>query len=73
LEGHHAYVWLDAKAVKIRADGRVINMAAVVAVGVRESGRREVLGYDVGAAETYDFWLEFLRGLGRFAREGNVA
>lgn len=70
LEGHHAYVWLDAKAVKIREDGRVINMAAVVAVGVRESGQREVLGYDVGAAETYDFWLEFLRGLVRRGLKG---
>ncbi|PZN00837.1 MULTISPECIES: IS256 family transposase [Thermaerobacter] len=63
LEGEYPYVWLDAKAVKVRQDGRVVNMAAVIAVGVRETGEREVLGFDVGAAETYEFWLDFLRRL----------
>jgi putative transposase len=63
LEGEHPYVWLDAKALKARMDDRVVNVAAVIAVGVRETGEREVLGFDVGAAETYEFWLEFLRGL----------
>ena len=36
LEDRYPYVWLDAKAVKAREDGRVVNQAAVVAVGVRE-------------------------------------
>lgn len=63
LEGEYAYVWLDAKGVKSRMDGRVVSVAAVIAVGIRETGEREVLGFDVGAAETYEFWLEFLRGL----------
>lgn len=63
LEGEYPYVWLDAKAVKVRQDGRVVNMAAVIAVGVRETGEREVLGFNVGAAETYEFWLDFLRRL----------
>lgn len=63
LEGEYPYVWLDAKGVKSRMDGRVVSVAAVIAVGVRETGEREVLGFDVGAAETYEFWLEFLRGL----------
>jgi transposase-like protein len=35
----------------------------VVAYGVHETGRREVLGVDVGEAETGAFWREFLRGL----------
>lgn len=63
LEGEYPYVWLDAKGVKVRQEGRVVNMAAVIAVGVRETGEREVLGFDVGAAETYEFWLGFLRSL----------
>src|SRR5690606_9425864 len=49
---------------------RVVNQAAVVAVGVRETGQREVLGFDVGAAETYDFWLAFLRSLVRRGLKG---
>jgi transposase-like protein len=41
LEGEHPYVWLDAKAVRLRYDGRVVHMAAVVAIGyvVTAAGR----------------------------------
>jgi Transposase, Mutator family len=35
----------------------------VIAYGVHESGRREILGIDVGASETEAFWTEFLRSL----------
>ena len=38
-------------------------MAAVIAVGVQKTREREVLGFDVGAVETYEFGLEFLRRL----------
>src|SRR5690606_6726244 len=63
LEGEYPYLWLDAKPIKVRQDHRVVNMAAVIAVGVTRTGQREVLGFDVGAAETYEFWLAFLRSL----------
>src|SRR5690606_7561132 len=64
------YVWLDAKAVKTRENDRVVNMAAVVAVGVRTTGDREVLGFDLGPAETYEFWVTFLRSLVRRGLRG---
>jgi transposase-like protein len=35
----------------------------VIAHAVHESGRREIIGLDVGAAETEAFWREFLRSL----------
>ncbi len=35
----------------------------VIAYAVHESGRREVIGLDVGEAETEAFWREFLRSL----------
>lgn len=38
-------------------------MGAVVAIGARETGQREVLGYGVGQADTYEFWRESLRNL----------
>ncbi|EKP95148.1 IS256-like element ISTsu1 family transposase [Thermaerobacter subterraneus] len=63
LEGEYPYLWLDAKPIKVRQDHRVVNMAAVIAVGVTRTGQLEVLGFDVGAAETYEFWLAFLRSL----------
>jgi transposase-like protein len=63
LEGPYPYVWLDATFVKVRDAGRVVSMAVVVAIGVRASGEREVLGLDVGPSEDGAFWLQFLRSL----------
>jgi len=63
VEGPYPYVWLDATFVKVREQGRVVSMAVVVAIGVRASGEREVLGLDVGPSEDGAFWLQFLRSL----------
>jgi putative transposase len=63
LEGSYPYVFLDAKVEKVRDGGRVVNKALVIAHGVHETGRREILGLDVGEAETEAFWTEFLRAL----------
>src|SRR5919202_6423967 len=63
LEGPYPYLWLDATFVKVREQGRVVSMAVVVAIGVRASGEREVLGLDVGPSEEGAFWLQFLRSL----------
>jgi len=46
LEGRYPYLWLDAKAEKVREPGEVRSKALVVAYGVHESGRREVIGID---------------------------
>ncbi len=40
-----------------------MSVAVVVAYGVGENGYREVLGVDVGDAETEPFWTDFLRSL----------
>lgn len=63
LEGPYPYVWLDATALKVRHEGRVVSMAVVIAIGVNQRGEREVLGLDVGPSEDGAFWLAFLRGL----------
>ncbi len=63
LEGQYPYLWLDAKIERVREPGGVRHKALVVAYGVHESGRREVVGIDVGEAETEAFWREFLRSL----------
>jgi putative transposase len=63
LEGRYPYLFVDAKIEKVRDGGRVVRKCVVVAHGVHESGRREIIGLDVGAAETEAFWREFLRGL----------
>lgn len=63
LEAAYPYLWLDALYVKVRQNHRIINMAVVIAIGVRETGEREILGLEVGASEEYAFWKEFLRHL----------
>ena len=63
LAGAYPYLWLDAKVERVREPGGVRHKALVIAYGVHESGRREVIGLDVGEAETESFWREFLRGL----------
>jgi putative transposase len=63
LEGAYPYLWLDAKIERVREPGGVRQKALVIAYAVHESGVREVLGLDVGEAETEAFWTEFLFSL----------
>jgi len=63
LEGRYPYLWLDGKIEKVRERGGVRQKCLVIAYAVHESGRREVIGLDVGEAETEAFWREFLRSL----------
>src|SRR6201989_109464 len=63
LEGDWPYLWLDATYVKVRQAGRIVSVAVIIAVGVNDDGRREILGMTVGASEAETFWTEFLRSL----------
>jgi transposase-like protein len=63
-------VWLDAVYLKARQNHRVLSQEVVIAMGVRKTGEREVLGFAVGASEEEGFWLEFLRGLVRRGLRG---
>ena len=66
----YPYVWFDATHHKVRQDGRIISQATVIAVGVRETGEKSVLGLMSGASETGAFWLEFCRSLVRRGLRG---
>lgn len=63
LEGAYPYLWLDAKQLKVRDQAHVRSKTLVVAYAVHETGRREVIGIDLGEVESEAFWLEFLRSL----------
>lgn len=63
LEGAYPYLWLDALYPKVRQNHRIVSQAVVIAIAVRETGERDVLGFDIGAAEDEAFWLSFLRAL----------
>ena len=53
----------DALVLKVREGGRVVNVHALIAVGVNAEGYREILGIDVTTAEDGAGWLMFLRSL----------
>ena len=63
LEGEWPYLWLDATYIKVRRSGRIVSVAAIVAVAVNTDGRREVLGIAIQPSEAEVFWDEFLRAL----------
>jgi transposase-like protein len=63
LEGEWPYLWLDATSLKVRPCGRVVSIAAIIACGVNQDGRREILGLGLGESEAQVFWVEFLRSL----------
>jgi transposase-like protein len=63
LEGAWPYLWLDATYLKVRESGRIVSRAVILAVGVNEDGKREVLGIATGPSEAETFWTEFLRSL----------
>lgn len=70
LVGSYPYVWLDALHLKVRQDHRIVSQAMVLAIGVQETGEREILGFALGASEEYAFWLDFLRSLKRRGLQG---
>ena len=63
IEGDWPYLWIDATYVKVRASGRIVSVAVIIAVGVNTDGTRELLGLAVGPSEAEPFWADFLRKL----------
>jgi len=57
--GPYTFVAADALVLKVREDGRVVNVHALIAVGVNAEGYREILGIDVTTAEDWAGWLTF--------------
>jgi len=51
IEGDWPYLWIDATYLKVRRGGRIVSVAAIIAVGVNSDGRREVLGMEIATSE----------------------
>lgn len=60
LEPTYAIVYFDALRVKIRDEGLVRNKAVYLAIGVRPSGHKEVLGLWIEQTEGAKFWLRVM-------------
>ena len=62
-QGPYTFLAADALVLKVREGGRVVNVHALVAVGVNGDGHREILGLQVSSAEDGAGWLGFFRDL----------
>src|SRR3712207_4656098 len=63
LEGEWPYLWLDATYLHQREGGRVVSVAAIIAVAVNTEGKREIVGLHIGPSEAETFWSTFLKSL----------
>lgn len=63
LDGNYLYLWVDATYLKVREGGRIVGRAMLIATAINTDGEKEIVGFQMGAAESYESWLEFFRGL----------
>ena len=63
LDEIYPIVFLDALVVKVRHEGRVINKAVHMALGVNLEGRKELLGIWMTTNESSKFWLNVMTEL----------
>jgi putative transposase len=63
IDGEWPYLWLDATYLKVRDGGRIVSVAAIIAVAVTTEGRREIIGLGLGPSEAEPFWSTFLKSL----------
>ena len=60
LEKKYAVVFMDAVHFNVREDNRTVKKAVYVAIGIRLSGVKEVLGMWIGGNESAKYWLGVL-------------
>jgi putative transposase len=70
LQGEWPYLWLDATHLRQREGGRMVSVAAIIAVAVDAEGRREIVGLHLGPSEAETFWATSLRSLVRRGLKG---
>jgi putative transposase len=64
LSAIYPIVYLDAIHLKLRREGKVVNTAVYVVLGVDLEGQRDVLGHWIGdGAEGANFWLSVVTDL----------
>src|SRR6187431_2625014 len=70
LAGDWPYLWLDATYLKQREGGRIVSVAAIIAVAVDTEGKREIVGLHIGPSEAETFWSAFLKSRARRGLSG---
>src|SRR6195952_612352 len=63
LSGDWPSLWLDAPSRRQREGGRIVSVAAIIAVACDAEGHREIVGLHIGPSEAETFWSAFLKSL----------
>lgn len=63
LNPMYPFVFMDAIHYKIKEDGRIVNRAAYIVLGVSLDGTKDILSITIGANESSKFWLGMLNDL----------
>jgi transposase-like protein len=70
LVGDWPSLWLDATYLKQREGGRIVSVAAIIAVAANTEGKREIVGLHIGPSEAETFWASFLKSMLRRGLRG---
>jgi putative transposase len=70
LEGDWPNFWLDATYLKQREGGRIVSVAAIIAVAANTEGRREIVDLHISSSEAETSWGTFLKSMLRRGLRG---
>jgi transposase-like protein len=70
IDGDWPYLWFDAIYLEVRDGGRIVSVAAIIALAVTTEGRREIVGLGIGPSEAEPLWSAFLKGLVKRGLQG---
>ena len=60
LDPVYYVVWMDGIVVKVRQNGKVQGKTIYLMIGLKQNGRKEVLGMWISETESASFWLNVL-------------
>lgn len=63
LTGNYPFLIVDATYFKVRENHRVISKALMIALAYNETGKREVVGFELYSCENKENWYDFLMRL----------
>jgi putative transposase len=63
LSGVYTIIWLDCVFYRVREEGKVINKAVYVVIGLGVDGKKEILGFWISQKESSSFWLGVLNDI----------
>lgn len=63
LENQYVVIWMDAIHYKIRHEGRVVNKACMLVIGINMDGQQDLLGIHITQVESAAAWMGILDDL----------